>query len=69
MISQGLAYAYDPAGAQVKDEDAPLWRDPPAEFAPVVAALRDMEEQVTATGGTILRFGHLYGPGGIQHRR
>lgn len=51
VISQGLAYAYDPAGAQVKDEDAPLWRDPPAEFAPVVAALRDMEEQVTATGG------------------
>lgn len=65
VISQGLAYAYDPAGAQVKDEDGPLWRDPPAEFAPVVAALRDMEEQVTATGGTILRFGHLYGPGSI----
>ena len=26
MIAQGVAYAYDPAGSPVKDEDAPLWR-------------------------------------------
>jgi nucleoside-diphosphate-sugar epimerase len=29
VIAQGVAYAYDPAGSSVKDEDAPLWRDPP----------------------------------------
>ena len=28
LIAQGVAYAYDPAGSPVKDEDAPLWRNP-----------------------------------------
>jgi nucleoside-diphosphate-sugar epimerase len=63
VIAQGVAYAYDPAGSPVKDEDAPLWRRPPSQFAPVVAALRDMECRVAAAGGLVLRLGHLYGPG------
>jgi nucleoside-diphosphate-sugar epimerase len=63
VITQGVAYAYDPAGAPVKDEDAPLWRDPPTQFAPVVAALRNLERRVTWAGGLVLRLGHLYGPG------
>jgi nucleoside-diphosphate-sugar epimerase len=63
VIVQGVAYAYDPAGSPVKDEDAPLWRNPPTQFAPVVAALRDMERRVAAAGGLVLRLGHLYGPG------
>jgi nucleoside-diphosphate-sugar epimerase len=63
VITQGVAYAYDPAGSPVKDEDAPLWRDPPTQFAPVVAALRNLERRVTAAGGLVLRLGHLYGPG------
>jgi nucleoside-diphosphate-sugar epimerase len=63
MIAQGVAYAYDPAGSPVNDEDAPLWRHPPAQFAPVLAALRTLEHQVSAAGGLVLRLGHLYGPG------
>jgi nucleoside-diphosphate-sugar epimerase len=63
VITQGVAYAYDPAGTPVKDEDAPLWQNPPTQFAPVVDALRDMERQVTSAGGLLLRLGHLYGPG------
>lgn len=63
VIVQGVAYAYDPDGSPVKDEDAPLWRDPPTQFAPVVAALRNMERRVAAAGGLVLRLGHLYGPG------
>jgi nucleoside-diphosphate-sugar epimerase len=63
VIAQGVAYAYDPAGSPVKDEDAPLWRNPPPQFAPVVAAVRNMERRVTAAGGLVLRLGHLYGPG------
>ena len=63
VIAQGVAYAYDPAGSPVKDEDAPLWRHPPGQFAPVLAALRDMEHQVAAAGGLVMRLGHLYGPG------
>jgi hypothetical protein len=58
----GVAYAYDPAGSPVKDEDAPLWRNPPPQFAPVVAAVGNMERRVTAAGGLVLRLGHLYGP-------
>jgi nucleoside-diphosphate-sugar epimerase len=34
VIVQGVAYAYDPAGPPVKDEDAPLWHHPPTQFAP-----------------------------------
>jgi nucleoside-diphosphate-sugar epimerase len=51
VIVQGVAYAYDPAGSAVKDEDAPLWRDPPAQFAPVVAALEKQERRVTRPEG------------------
>ena len=64
VIAQGVAYAYDPAGSPIKDEDAPLWRDhPPAQFAAVVAALAEQERQVAWAGGLVLRLGHLYGPG------
>jgi nucleoside-diphosphate-sugar epimerase len=63
VIAQGVAYAYDPVGSPVKDEDEPLWRDPPTQFAPVVAALVEQERRVTSAGGLVLRLGHLYGPG------
>lgn len=64
FIGQGLAYAYAPAPG-LADEDAPLWRAAPKVYAPVVAALADLERQVTATGGLVLRFGHLTGPGSV----
>ena len=57
-----VAYAYDPAGSPVKDEDAPLWRHPPAQFGPEVAALVEQERRVTWAGGLVLRLGQLYGP-------
>jgi nucleoside-diphosphate-sugar epimerase len=63
VIAQGVAYAYDPAGSPVKDEDAPLWHHPPSQFAPVVTAADEQERRVTAAGGLVLRLGHLYGPG------
>jgi nucleoside-diphosphate-sugar epimerase len=63
MIAQGVAYTYDPAGPPVKDEAAPWWRDPPAQFAPSVAAAREQERRVASAGGLVLRLGHLYGPG------
>lgn len=63
IIAQGLGYAYDPHGSGPADESTPLWRDPPRSFAPVLAALRDMEAAIHDVRGTVLRFGHLYGPG------
>jgi nucleoside-diphosphate-sugar epimerase len=61
LVCEGLAYAYQPGDA-VRSEDAPLWRDPPKSFAPVIDALRELEDRTRAAGGTVLRFGHLYGP-------
>ena len=62
VITQGLAYAYQP-GSGLADEDAALWIRPPAQFAPVLAALEELELRTADAGGLVLRFGHLYGPG------
>jgi nucleoside-diphosphate-sugar epimerase len=61
IVTQGLAYAYDP-GDGLANEDAPFWNDPPEQFAPVLEALIDLERQTTEADGLVLRFGHLYGP-------
>jgi nucleoside-diphosphate-sugar epimerase len=63
FVAQSIAFAYEPEGGPAKAEDAPLWEDPPASFAPVVAAVRDLEGQTLAADGTVLRYGHFYGPG------
>lgn len=62
VITQGLAYAYDPAPG-LANEDSPLWQDPPTQFVPVLAALKDLEQQTAGAGGLVVRIGHLYGPG------
>ncbi len=63
IVSQGLAYAYEPRGRGLADEDTPLWRDPPKPFVPVLDALKKLESATLGAGGTVLRYGHLYGPG------
>jgi len=63
VIAQGLAYVYDPHGDGPANEDAPWWREPPAQFAAPLAALREHEALVRRAGGLVLRFGQLYGPG------
>lgn len=65
VISQGLAYAYNPDGPGPADEDTPLWFSPPRPFAPVLAALEELERHTRDAGGLVLRLGHLYGPGTI----
>ncbi|MEO3786082.1 NAD(P)-dependent oxidoreductase [Actinocorallia sp. B10E7] len=65
IISQGLAYAYQPSEG-LADEDAPLWRTgTPKQFVPVLEALVHLERLTTLAGGLVLRLGHLYGPGSI----
>lgn len=63
VVTESIAFAYRPGGAGPAGEDTPLWHDGPAQFVPVVEAVADMERQTTDAGGTVLRFGHLYGPG------
>ncbi|MGP4028812.1 NAD-dependent epimerase/dehydratase family protein [Actinomadura sp. 3N407] len=63
VLAEGLAYAYQP-GDGLADEDSPLWTDrTPKQFAPVLAALIELERLTGEAGGLVLRFGHLYGPG------
>jgi nucleoside-diphosphate-sugar epimerase len=63
VIAQGLAYAYEPTRPGLATEDEPLWRRPPKQFGPVLAALRELERLTDQAGGMVLRLGHLYGPG------
>ncbi|MGW0827251.1 NAD-dependent epimerase/dehydratase family protein [Streptomyces sp. NPDC002845] len=65
IVAQGLAYAYDPAGEGPANEDAPLWQRPPKQFVSVLGALKELELRTADAGGTVLRFGHLYGPGTV----
>jgi nucleoside-diphosphate-sugar epimerase len=80
VIAESIAYAYDPSDAGPANEDDPLWRHPPQEFAPNLAALREREQITQEAGGMVLRLGHLYGPGtayaadgsfvtAVRHRR
>ena len=65
VVAQGLAYGYQPA-AGLANEDAPLWTErTPRQFAPVLAALIELERLTAGAGGLVLRFGHLYGPGSM----
>ncbi|ADB53162.1 NAD-dependent epimerase/dehydratase family protein [Conexibacter woesei] len=47
----------------LRTEDDPLDPDPPAQLRTTLAAIRRLEERVTAAGGVALRYGGLYGPG------
>lgn len=65
VITQGLAYAYDPDGEGLAAEDTAFWCRPPAQFAANLAALQELERRTRDADGLVLRFGHLYGPGSI----
>jgi nucleoside-diphosphate-sugar epimerase len=66
IVAESVAFFYEPEGDWVKDEEAPLFKDPPGRFADGLAAASDLERQVrNAEGleGVVLRFGFFYGPG------
>ncbi|HEY0391132.1 MAG TPA: NAD(P)-dependent oxidoreductase [Solirubrobacterales bacterium] len=66
LVAESVAFLYAPEGEWVKDEQAPLFKDAPYPFGGAVAALTDLEDQVTGAEGIegiVLRYGWLYGPG------
>ncbi|MFL5862225.1 MAG: NAD-dependent epimerase/dehydratase family protein [Solirubrobacteraceae bacterium] len=63
MISEAVAFAYAPDGAALADESRRLWLDGPKPFRPAVQALAELERITAETGGLVLRFGNLVGPG------
>jgi len=71
IVAESVAFFYEPEGGWVKDEEAPLFRDPPGRFAAGRDALVSLERQVLeAEGleGVVLRFGWFYGPGTYYDR-
>jgi nucleoside-diphosphate-sugar epimerase len=64
VISEGVAYMYQPA-PDLADEDAPLWTRDMPQVRPIVDALVEMERRTVEMNGLVLRFGHLYGPGSM----
>lgn len=71
IVAESVAFFYEPEGDWVKDEEAPLFRDPPGRFAPACDALVSLESQVLGAGepeGVVLRFGWFYGPGTYYDR-
>lgn len=59
-------WPYARVGGPVKSEDDPLDADPPKDQQQTLAAIRRLEQTVTATpgiDGIVLRYGAFYGPG------
>jgi nucleoside-diphosphate-sugar epimerase len=66
VVAQSIAFAYPPTGDALKREEDPLWDDAPWPWSRSVAALRELEGDVTNTDGIdglVLRYGFFYGPG------
>jgi nucleoside-diphosphate-sugar epimerase len=62
FVAQSFAnYRYARDGGPVKTETDPLDPAPPATARETNAAMRHLEEAVTAAGGVALRYGGLYG--------
>ncbi len=70
LVAQSIAFAAEPSGGPVVDEDAPLYlAAPDPAWADTVRAVAEMERQVLGGpvldgfAGVVLRHGVLYGPG------
>src|SRR5580698_8601352 len=62
FVAQSFAsYRYAREGGPVKTENDPLDPDPPAMARETNAAMRHLDEAVTAAGGIALRYGGFYG--------
>ena len=62
LITQSVAFLYQPLSGGLAAEDRELWVDGPKPVRPVVHALKAAERLTLDAGGAVLRFGHLYGP-------
>ncbi len=63
VIAEGVGFLYEPGGDGPNVEADPISSQARGIFAAAVAALVALEAQVLDHGGTVLRFGWLYGPG------
>jgi nucleoside-diphosphate-sugar epimerase len=71
LVAESVAFFYEPEGDWVKDEEAPLFVDPPGRFVAARDAIAELESTVTGADGLegiVLRFGWFYGPGTYYDR-
>jgi 2-alkyl-3-oxoalkanoate reductase len=71
IVAESVAFFYEPEGDWIKDEQAPLFVDPPGRFAAARDAIAELESTVTGAAGLegiVLRFGWFYGPGTYYDR-
>jgi len=63
FVAQSIAFVYAPIGGPVKAEDDPVMNGAEGEFGAALDAAFDLERQVLAADGLVLRYGFFYGPG------
>lgn len=63
IVAQSIAFAYEPSGDWVKDEEAPLALGSAPPMDEAVGAVAELERQVLDVDGVVLRYGFFYGPG------
>ena len=62
MLAQSIAFVHRP-GPGLRSEDDPMYTDASGPMGAVLRTLQEMEQRVVSAGGTVLRYGYLYGPG------
>ena len=66
LVTQSIAFAYEPDPDVIRSEKSPLHTKVPASYAEVIGAVRQLEKiTLGSTGltGIVLRYGFFYGPG------
>ena len=66
FVTQSIAFLYAPEGSWVKNEEAPVWTDPPEPFRTGAGPTIAHEQEALAAEGIeslVLRYGFFYGPG------
>jgi nucleoside-diphosphate-sugar epimerase len=63
MVSESVAFGYDPSSGPLADESALPWEHGPKPLLPALRAAQELERVTAETRGVVLRFGHLVGPG------
>ena len=71
IVSQSIAFVYQPSDKTLATEDEPLYDDAPRAFQAMVRGVRACERTTLETEGIegiVLRYGYFYGPGTIFAR-
>ena len=63
IVAQSIAFVYAPIGGPVKVEDDPVMNGAEGEFGAALDAAFELERQVLAADGLVMRYGFFYGPG------